>query len=56
MSAEANLAGLLPPCGNEKWNKNLGQIWQPIPVYPIPYEQDDFLDATKYCERYKEGL
>lgn len=51
MSAESNLAGLLSPCGDEKWNKDLGQIWQPISVYPIPYEQDDFLDTTKLCKR-----
>lgn len=40
MSASANLAGLYMPSKNEKWNDNIGQFWQPIPIHSIPLDQD----------------
>uniref|UniRef100_A0A670JLI6 acid phosphatase n=1 Tax=Podarcis muralis TaxID=64176 RepID=A0A670JLI6_PODMU len=38
MSAEANLAGLFPPKGNQIWNKEI--LWQPIPVHTVPRSDD----------------
>lgn len=34
MSAEANLAGLYPPRGQDMFNPNIS--WQPIPVHTVP--------------------
>lgn len=34
MSAEANLAGLYPPKGQQVFNPNI--TWQPIPVHTVP--------------------
>lgn len=33
MSAQANLAGLFPPTGDQVWNPDIR--WQPIPVHPL---------------------
>ena len=38
MSAQANLAGLLPPRGSDVWDVDLP--WQPIPVHTVPGELD----------------
>lgn len=54
MSAQANLAGLFPPSGDQIWNENL--IWQPIPVHTIPEELDGILAAKKPCPRYSQAL
>lgn len=54
MSAEANLAGLYPPEGNQIWNENLK--WQPIPVHSNEHklifpERDD---CPKYKKEFKK--
>ncbi|KAJ8680223.1 hypothetical protein QAD02_016010 [Eretmocerus hayati] len=52
MSAEANLAGLYPPTGDQTWDlKN----WMPIPVHTVPSE-DDVLAGKKYCDKYNYEL
>lgn len=38
MSAEANLAGLFPPNGMQRFNPNIS--WQPIPVHTVPVTED----------------
>lgn len=38
MSAEANLAGLFPPDGMQRFNPNIS--WQPIPVHTVPIAED----------------
>lgn len=38
MSAEANLAGLFPPSGMQRFNPNIS--WQPIPVHTVPITED----------------
>lgn len=38
MSAEANLAGLFPPSGMQRFNPNIS--WQPIPVHTVPVAED----------------
>ncbi|KAK2586742.1 hypothetical protein KPH14_011774 [Odynerus spinipes] len=53
MSAEANLAGLYPPHGNQLWNKI---NWMPIPVHTIPESEDSILAGKKYCARYEFEL
>lgn len=40
MSAAANLAGLYAPFGDQKWNNELGSLWQPIPIHSIPRDLD----------------
>lgn len=40
MSAAVNLAGLYKPDKNEKWNDNVGNFWQPIPIHSVPRHQD----------------
>lgn len=49
MSAEANLAGLYPPSGNQVWDS---LKWMPIPVHTIPEKQDNILAGKKHCPRY----
>ncbi|XP_074765569.1 lysosomal acid phosphatase isoform X4 [Athene noctua] len=38
MSAEANLAGLYPPEGQQMFNPNIS--WQPIPVHTVPESEE----------------
>ncbi|XP_037071527.1 prostatic acid phosphatase-like [Pollicipes pollicipes] len=53
MSAEANLAGLYPPQGRDRWNPDLP--WQPIPVHTRPAEIDFKLRFLDSCQRYREA-
>ncbi|XP_012275172.1 prostatic acid phosphatase-like [Orussus abietinus] len=53
MSAEANLAGLYPPKGDQVWDN---MSWMPIPVHTIPEKQDFLLAGKKYCSRYNYEL
>uniref|UniRef100_A0A673BN32 Lysosomal acid phosphatase n=1 Tax=Sphaeramia orbicularis TaxID=375764 RepID=A0A673BN32_9TELE len=39
MSAEANLAGLYPPTGDQIFTPNIK--WQPIPVHTVPQNEED---------------
>ncbi|XP_078000018.1 prostatic acid phosphatase-like [Glandiceps talaboti] len=53
MSAQVNLAALLPPHGVEMWKKDL--MWQPIPVHTIPKEQDALLRQYMYnCSEWQK--
>ena len=45
MSAQANLAGLFPPQGQDVWEPALA--WQPIPVHTVPVESDLKLKTYK---------
>lgn len=50
-SAQANMAGLFMPNGDEIWNENL--LWQPIPVHTLPTQYDTLLHGGKPCPNYK---
>ncbi|XP_060639410.2 prostatic acid phosphatase-like [Anolis sagrei] len=51
MSAQANLAGLFPPEGEQIWNAKLR--WQPIPVHTVPRSQEKLLSyPTRTCKRF----
>ncbi|XP_071321083.1 lysosomal acid phosphatase isoform X2 [Trachinotus anak] len=53
MSAEANLAGLYPPSGQQVFNPNLR--WQPIPVHTVPQSEERLLSfPLGDCPRYKQ--
>ncbi|XP_053570269.1 prostatic acid phosphatase isoform X2 [Bombina bombina] len=53
MSAQANLAGLFPPSGDQIWNPNI--TWQPIPVHTVPRSLDKLLLMPFYnCPRYEQ--
>nr|XP_023016136.1 prostatic acid phosphatase-like [Leptinotarsa decemlineata] len=54
MSAEANLAGLYPPFGNQVWDEVIK--WQPIPVHTQPQQEDILLAAKKPCPKYDRLL
>lgn len=53
MSAEANLAGLYPPTGDQVWDL---KKWMPIPVHTIPQDQDSLLGGKKFCDKYNHEL
>lgn len=48
MSAEANLAGLFPPDGTQRFNPNIS--WQPIPVHTVPLTEDRVSPASPSLE------
>ncbi|NXO71730.1 PPAL phosphatase, partial [Phainopepla nitens] len=53
MSAEANLAGLYPPSGQEMFNPNIS--WQPIPVHTVPESDERLLKfPLTPCPRYEQ--
>ncbi|XP_010610728.1 lysosomal acid phosphatase isoform X4 [Fukomys damarensis] len=53
MSAEANLAGLFPPDGTQRFNPNIS--WQPIPVHTVPLAEDRLLKfPLGPCPRYEQ--
>uniref|UniRef100_A0A2K6USP4 Lysosomal acid phosphatase n=1 Tax=Saimiri boliviensis boliviensis TaxID=39432 RepID=A0A2K6USP4_SAIBB len=53
MSAEANLAGLFPPNGMQRFNPNIS--WQPIPVHTVPMAEDRLLKfPLGPCPRYEQ--
>ncbi|XP_037552494.1 lysosomal acid phosphatase [Nematolebias whitei] len=53
MSAEANLAGLYPPEGQQEFRPNL--VWQPIPVHTVPLSEERLLSfPLEDCPRYKQ--
>nr|XP_060637800.1 prostatic acid phosphatase-like [Anolis sagrei ordinatus] len=55
MSAQANLAGLFPPSGDEIWNPEL--LWQPVPVHIVPKEHNPKLRFPMFhCPRYLKLL
>lgn len=51
MSAEACLAGLFPPHGDQIWKE--GFNWQPIPVHTKRNSDDGVLASSKRCDRYQ---
>ncbi|XP_041834283.1 lysosomal acid phosphatase [Melanotaenia boesemani] len=53
MSAEANLAGLYPPSGQQVFRPDLK--WQPIPVHTVPQSEERLLSfPLGDCPRYKQ--
>ncbi|XP_074483486.1 lysosomal acid phosphatase [Sebastes fasciatus] len=53
MSAEANLAGLYPPAGQQVFTKTLQ--WQPIPVHTVPPSEERLLSfPLRDCPRYEQ--
>lgn len=52
MSAQANLAGLYPPIGQQIWESHLN--WQPIPVHTVPLNDDHILNPIGYCPRHAQ--
>ncbi|XP_025024554.1 lysosomal acid phosphatase isoform X3 [Python bivittatus] len=53
MSAEANLAGLYPPEGQQVFNPNIS--WQPIPVHTVPDHMEQLLRfPLSPCPRYEQ--
>ncbi|XP_057551253.1 lysosomal acid phosphatase isoform X2 [Hippopotamus amphibius kiboko] len=48
MSAEANLAGLFPPDGMQRFSPNIS--WQPIPVHTVPIAEDRVRLASSSLE------
>ncbi|XP_031707824.1 lysosomal acid phosphatase [Anarrhichthys ocellatus] len=53
MSAEANLAGLYPPAGQQVFTQDLK--WQPIPVHTVPEREERLLSyPLGNCPRYKQ--
>ncbi|KAI3366069.1 hypothetical protein L3Q82_009887 [Scortum barcoo] len=53
MSAEANLAGLYPPSGQQVFTSDLK--WQPIPVHTVPQSEERLLSfPLGDCPRYKQ--
>ncbi|CAB1424714.1 unnamed protein product [Pleuronectes platessa] len=53
MSAEANLAGLYPPSGQQVFNPNLK--WQPIPIHTVPKSEERLLSfPLGDCPRYNQ--
>ncbi|XP_073665035.1 lysosomal acid phosphatase isoform X1 [Tursiops truncatus] len=53
MSAEANLAGLFPPDGMQRFNPNIS--WQPIPVHTVPIAEDRLLKfPLGPCPRFEQ--
>uniref|UniRef100_A0A3P8TPN8 Lysosomal acid phosphatase n=1 Tax=Amphiprion percula TaxID=161767 RepID=A0A3P8TPN8_AMPPE len=53
MSAEANLAGLYPPSGQQVFTPSLK--WQPIPVHTVPESEERLLSfPLNDCPRYKQ--
>ncbi|XP_057679901.1 lysosomal acid phosphatase isoform X1 [Corythoichthys intestinalis] len=52
MSAEANLAGLYPPNGEQVFSPNIK--WQPIPVHTVPQSEERLLSFPRRdCPRYE---
>ncbi|CAI5788323.1 prostatic acid phosphatase-like [Podarcis lilfordi] len=59
MSAQANLAGMYPPTGDQIWNPKI--LWQPIPVHVVPKERNPklrypILNCPRYLELLKETM
>lgn len=54
MSAEANLAGLFPPSGEQVWKTSLK--WQPIPIHTIPIDEDYLVYQSLPCPRGDKEL
>ncbi|XP_018123000.1 prostatic acid phosphatase [Xenopus laevis] len=55
MSAQANLAGLFQPTGDQIWNPNI--TWEPIPVHTVPKTEDKLLlMPLANCPRYETLL
>lgn len=50
MSAEAAMAALFRPSGNQVWNKKLK--WQPIPIHTVPRTEDTLLASEKRCDHF----
>lgn len=54
MTAQVTMAGLFPPNGKQKWNRNLN--WQPIPVHTVQEANDFILGQSTICNRFDYAL
>lgn len=52
MSAEANLAALYPPFGDQIWSDELIN-WQPVPVHTQPLADDYVLASERRCDHFE---
>ncbi|XP_054156874.1 prostatic acid phosphatase-like, partial [Oppia nitens] len=43
------LSALYPPVGRWKWDGQLGQHWQPIPIITVRFCEDGMLNPRSYC-------
>ncbi|XP_077160252.1 prostatic acid phosphatase-like [Paroedura picta] len=55
MSAQANLAGLFPPVGDQIWHHRIA--WQPVPVHTVSHKDDKLLSYPLLeCPRFRRLL
>ncbi|XP_054155556.1 prostatic acid phosphatase-like [Oppia nitens] len=48
-SALLVMAGLYPPTGRWKWGRDLGNVWQPVPVNTVEFAKDSMLNPDSDC-------
>lgn len=50
------MAGLYPPESRWKWNKDLGNVWQPFPIQTVPHDYDGMLNPESFCKKGKQEI
>ena len=46
-SSQLIAAGLTPPIGNWKWKSDLGELWQPVPIFTIQRWREGVSNCVK---------